>query len=105
MERYTKKQHSARRKLFQRILAAVLAFAMVLSTSLLLLTRIVQPESADEEISQSTADSAYQAISDDSAYLSASAAERVRMLLGVPLAAALYRLLREDVNRLPGESA
>ena len=27
------------------------------------------------------------------------------MLIGVPLAAALYRLLREDVNRLPGESA
>jgi len=74
-----KKQNPARRKLLQRILAVVLAFAMVLSASLLLLTRIVQPE--EETISQSTADSAYQALSDDSAYLSASTAERVRMLL------------------------
>ena len=52
---------------------------MVLSTALLLLTRIVRPE--DIEVSQDTADSAYQALSGNSAYLSANTVERVGMLL------------------------
>ena len=75
----TVKQHPARRKLAQRILAGVLAFAMFLSTALLLLTRIVRPD--DIEVSQNTADSAYQALSGNSAYLSANAVDRVGMLL------------------------
>lgn len=73
------KQHPARKKIVQRIVAAFLAFAMVLSTALLLLTRIVQPNVI--EVSQSTADNAYQALFNQSAYLSANAVERVGMLL------------------------
>lgn len=75
----TLKPHSNRRKLLQRILAAFLAFAMVLSTALLLLTRIVRP--IEIEVSQSTADSAFQSLSNDSDYLSANVVERVGMLL------------------------
>ena len=75
----TVKKHPARFKLVQRILAAFLAFAMVLSTALLLLTRIVRP--VDIEVSQSTADSAYQTLSGSSAYLTANTVERVGMLL------------------------
>jgi uncharacterized protein YpmS len=73
----TKKQHPAWWKILQRVLAAVLAFAMVLSTSLLMLTRVTQPD--DETISQSTAEIAYQSISEDNKYLTASTSERVRM--------------------------
>lgn len=75
----TKKQRPAWWKILQRVLAAVLAFAMVLSTSLLLLTRVTQPD--DETISQSTAEIAYQSISEDNKYLTASTSERVKMLL------------------------
>lgn len=78
IEKRTKKQEPARRVL-RRVVAGVLAFVMVASSALLLLTRVVEPENLS--ISQSAADSAYQALSGDSAYLSAPAAERVRMLL------------------------
>lgn len=78
IQKQPQKHFSARHKLLQRILAVVLAFAMVLSSALLLLTRIVEP--SDTEVSQSTADSAYQTLSGDNAYLSASTLERVRML-------------------------
>lgn len=76
----TKKKNFAWRKFMQRVLAIMLAFAMVLSTALYLLTRIVNP-TANVTISESTAESAYLLLSDDSAYLSASTMERVRMLL------------------------
>lgn len=75
----TAKWISARKKLLRRILAGVLAFAMVLSSALLFLTRIVNPEQI--EVSESTADSAYQALFNNSKYLSATAVERVGMLL------------------------
>jgi len=74
------RQHPALRKFLQRVLAVFLAFAMVLSTALYLLTRIANP-SGSVTISESTADNAYQTLSDDSAYLSASTIERVGMLL------------------------
>lgn len=75
-----KRQHPALRKLLQRVLAVLLAFAMMLSTALYLLTRIANP-SRSVTISESTADNAYQTLSDNSAYLSASTIERVGMLL------------------------
>lgn len=75
------KKHLIRKKLVQRILAGFLAFAMALSAALLLLTRIVRPD--DIEVSQSTADVAYQTLSGKSAYLSANTVERVRMLLAL----------------------
>ena len=75
----TVKLNPARKKLLQRILAIVLAFAMVLSSSLLFLTRIVHPDQI--EVSESTADNAYLALFNNSKYLSATAVERVGMLL------------------------
>ncbi len=76
-----KKLNPARRKLIQRILAVFLAFAMMLSSALLLLTRIVKPYDDDATISETTAESAYQTLSGESAYLAAPTLERVQMLL------------------------
>lgn len=78
IQRQTGKRYP-KRHIMLRVLAVVLAFAMLLSSALLLLTRVVKPR--DRTVSQSAADSAYQTLSGDSAYLSAPTVERVRMLL------------------------
>ncbi len=78
IQRQTRKQYPTRHTLL-RVLAVVVAVSMLPSSALLLLTRIVKPR--DLTISQSAADSAYQTLSGDSAYLTAPTVERVRMLL------------------------
>ena len=78
IQRRIKKQDPTRRVLL-RVSAGLVALVMLASSALLLMTRIVTP--ADSSLSQSAAEGAFQALSGDSAYLSAPAAERVRMLL------------------------